>query len=38
MFDRIKRTRNEIHEQIRSRSEGFELDEDVDEESDISNL
>ena len=31
-------TRNEIHEQIRSRSEGFELDEDVDEESDISNL
>jgi replicative DNA helicase len=31
-------TRNEIHQDIRSRNEGFEIDEAIDEESDISNL
>ena len=31
-------TRNEIHQDIRSRNEGFEVNEDLDEESDISNL
>ena len=31
-------TRNEIHQDIRSRNEGFEVDENIDEESDISNL
>jgi hypothetical protein len=31
-------TRNEIHENIRSRSEGFEINEELDEESDISDL
>ena len=32
------RTRNEIHQDIRSRNEGFEVDEDFDEESDVSDL
>ena len=32
------RTRNEIHQDIRSRNEGFEIDEVIDEQSDISNL
>jgi replicative DNA helicase len=31
-------TRNEIHQDIRSRNEGFEIDEAIDEQSDISNL
>jgi hypothetical protein len=31
-------TRNELHENIRSRNEGFEINEDFDEESDISDL
>ena len=31
-------TRNEIHVENRSRNEGFEIDEDVNEESDISDL
>ena len=31
-------TRNEIHIENRSRNEGFEINEDVDEESDISDL
>ena len=39
-FGRIEEgeTRNEIHETTRHRQEGFETDEDIDEESDISNL
>lgn len=39
-FGRIEEgnTRNEIHENTRTRQEGFETDEDIDEESDISNL
>jgi hypothetical protein len=39
-FGRIEEgnTRNEIHEDTRTRQEGFETDEDIDEESDISNL
>ena len=32
------RTRNEIHQDIRSRNEGFEVDDDFDEESDVSDL
>ena len=32
------RTRNEIHRDMRTRNEGFELDEDIEQESDTSNL
>ena len=32
------RTRNELHRDARARSEGFELDENINEESDISNM
>ena len=32
------RTRNEIHQDIRSRNEGFEVDEETNQESDISDM
>tara|TARA_R110000824_G_scaffold126769_2_gene286403 strand:- start:69 stop:317 length:249 start_codon:yes stop_codon:yes gene_type:complete len=39
-FGRIEEgeTRNEIHGNERNKKEGFETDENIDEESDISNL